>query len=104
MELRPRPLEDLDRTLAMNRLTESELRLAYSGRRVLVTGHTGFKGGWLTLWLHHLGAQVTGYALPPATDPSFFRATNLEGLCQHVLGDIRDQQALRKTVASSHPE
>jgi len=88
----------------MNRLTESELRLAYSGRRVLVTGHTGFKGGWLTLWLHHLGAQVTGYALPPATDPSFFRATNLEGLCQHVLGDIRDQQALRKTVASSHPE
>ena len=44
----------------------------WSGRKVLVTGHTGFKGGWLSLWLHHMGADVTGLALDPPTDPSFF--------------------------------
>ena len=46
----------------------------YQGRRVLVTGHTGFKGAWLARWLVQLGAKVTGYALPPPTDPSLFAA------------------------------
>jgi len=46
----------------------------WQGKKVLVTGHTGFKGGWLSLWLQTLGARVTGYALPPPTDPSFFDA------------------------------
>ena len=49
-----------------------ELRRTFSGRSVLLTGHTGFKGSWLALWLHHLGATVTGYALAPPTPPSNF--------------------------------
>ena len=49
-----------------------ELRRAYAGRRVLVTGHTGFKGSWLALWLRELGAEVTGYALAPDPPPSLF--------------------------------
>src|SRR5205807_942551 len=62
---RNRALEDV--------VTQDELRRAYAGKRVLVTGHTGFKGGWLTLWLADLGADVTGYALAPDT-PSLFEA------------------------------
>ena len=52
----------------------------YAGRRVLVTGHTGFKGGWLSLWLQQLGAEVHGNALPPATEPSLFATAQVEGL------------------------
>ena len=75
----------------------------WSGRRVLVTGHTGFKGGWLALWLHQLGANVTGYALP-ATDPSFFAETRLADLVTHVEGDIRDAAAFEHAIAAARPE
>ena len=64
---------------------------SWNGRRVLVTGHTGFKGGWLSLWLHRMGAKVTGFALPPPTTPSFFEQVRLGELIEHVEGDIRDQ-------------
>ena len=67
-----------------------ELRAAYHGRRVLVTGHTGFKGSWLTLWLRELGAEVTGYALPPETRPALFDVLALGSECSHVVGDLRD--------------
>ncbi|MBI3866084.1 MAG: hypothetical protein HY290_29755, partial [Planctomycetia bacterium] len=57
---------------------------AFEGRRVLVTGHTGFKGAWLALWLNRLGAQVIGYALPPPTTPALFTAADIEScLDQH---------------------
>ena len=49
----------------------------WRGKRVFLTGHTGFKGSWLSLWLQHLGAQVTGYALPPPTEPSLFKEANV---------------------------
>jgi CDP-glucose 4,6-dehydratase len=75
----------------------------WSGRRVLVTGHTGFKGGWLALWLHQLGADVTGFALP-ATEPSFFVQTRLAGLITHVEGDINDAAAFEAAIAATRPE
>lgn len=76
----------------------------YRGRRVLVTGHTGFKGGWLALWLTALGAEVLGYALEPPTDPNFFEAVGLGKRVAHVHGDIRDGEALRQAFTSFCPE
>ena len=65
---------------------------AWQGRRVLVTGHTGFKGGWLSLWLHQLGAEVTGFSLPAPTEPSLFEQTRLTELVNHIEGDVRDMK------------
>ncbi|OHT18215.1 CDP-glucose 4,6-dehydratase [Edaphosphingomonas haloaromaticamans] len=76
----------------------------WAGRRVLVTGHSGFKGSWLALWLHALGAEVTGFALPAPTDPSLFAAARLTGLIRHVEGDVRDPAAVRRVVAEARPE
>jgi CDP-glucose 4,6-dehydratase len=77
---------------------------AWAGRRVLVTGHTGFKGSWLSLWLHAMGAEVTGFALPAPTDPSLFGAARLEELIRHVEGDVRDLAALEAVMEASRPE
>lgn len=79
-------------------------RSSWEGRRVLVTGHTGFKGGWLALWLRELGAEVTGFALPAATNPSFFEQVRLAELVTHVEGDIRDAAALEQAMADAQPE
>ena len=77
---------------------------AWKGRRVLVTGHTGFKGGWLSLWLHQLGAEVTGFSLPAPTDPSLFEQTRLAELVNHVEGDVRDMDAVEAAVNAARPE
>ena len=78
---------------------------AFRGRRVLVTGHTGFKGSWLTLWLHELGAKVTGYALDPPTTPSNFEVSGVHSLLErHAVADIRDRAALGEAFAVSDPE
>lgn len=77
---------------------------AFEGRRVLVTGHTGFKGSWLSEWLLRLGAHVTGYALEPPTDPSLFAELGLEDRIEHVIGDVRDPAHLREVLASAQPE
>ena len=58
---------------------------AWTGRRVLVTGHTGFKGSWLSLWLNAMGAEVTGFALAPPTEPSLFEAARIAGLVRHII-------------------
>src|SRR4051812_13023424 len=79
-------------------------RDAYRGRRVLLTGHTGFKGGWLALWLRELGADVTGYALPAATDPCMFDAASIAKALHHVTGDIRDLPALRAAWRACRPD
>ena len=71
---------------------------------MFVTGHTGFKGGWLTLWLQKLGAEVTGFALEPPTDPNLFEAARVgEGICS-ILGDIRDVGALSAALRQAEPE
>jgi CDP-glucose 4,6-dehydratase len=66
----------------------------WRGRRVLVTGHTGFKGAWLTLWLHALGADVTGFSGPPPTTPSLFELARVGELCDDRRGDVRDAEAV----------
>lgn len=76
----------------------------WQGRRVLVTGHTGFKGSWLSLWLHALGAEVTGFALAPPTDPSLFDAARIGDLVSHHEGDVRDFESLRGAVELARPE
>ena len=76
----------------------------YRGKRVLVTGHTGFKGTWLCAILLQAGAQVTGYALEPPTDPSVFALTDMEKRINSVIGDIRDLARLRQTFEECRPE
>ena len=76
----------------------------FSGRRVLVTGHTGFKGAWLALWLTQLGAKVTGYALAPEGDTALFDELGLAGEIDHQVGDVRDLERLRAVVQRSDPE
>jgi len=76
----------------------------WAGRRVLVTGHTGFKGGWLSLWLKHMGADVTGYALAPPTNPSLFECAGVALGMQSVLGDVRDTAALRDAMQTARPQ
>lgn len=76
----------------------------WRGKGVFITGHTGFKGGWLSLWLQRLGAEVTGYALPPSTTPSLFSVANVAAEMNSVLGDIRDLDALKRVLEQSRPE
>lgn len=77
----------------------------WAGKRVLVTGHTGFKGGWLALWLSRLGAQVTGVAQAPDSDPSLFDLADIKGAtAKHHISDICDAGELRAIVAEARPE
>ena len=76
----------------------------WQGRSVLITGHTGFKGGWLALWLEHLGAKVTGLGLPPDTTPSLFEKAQLARTTNSHLIDIRNAAAVRDTIARAAPE
>jgi CDP-glucose 4,6-dehydratase len=76
----------------------------YQGKRVLVTGHTGFKGSWLTRWLLSLGANVTGLALAPKTNPSLFTLLELDQEIEHHLVDVRDQDALHRIIENTQPE
>ena len=76
----------------------------WAGRRVLVTGHTGFKGGWLCLWLDMLGAEVIGYALDPPTNPSLFELARLDGLFDSTIADVDDLLSLSLVVDSFEPE
>ncbi len=81
----------------------ASLEKVYRGRRVLVTGHTGFKGGWLSLWLTRLGAEVIGVALPPPTRPSLCEALDLADLVTHEEIDIRDADELKAVVDRAEP-
>ena len=77
----------------------------WNGKRVFLTGHTGFKGGWLSLWLASMGAKVTGYALAPNTTPNFFEVAKVESdLEQSHIADIRDLEKLQKAMADARPE
>jgi CDP-glucose 4,6-dehydratase len=76
----------------------------YRGKRVLVTGHTGFKGSWLSEWLISLGAEVSGFSLPPACAGSHFERLGLEKRMRHFEGDLRDAEALGKIINEVKPE
>src|SRR5690349_13012320 len=76
----------------------------WRGKRVLLTGHTGFKGAWLAIWLHELGADVTGYALPPEQTPNLFSAARIEKLLHHNEGDLRDLSKLTTVVTRARAE
>jgi CDP-glucose 4,6-dehydratase len=98
MEKRQSPLE----ALVMKQATvDSHF---WQGKRVLVTGHTGFKGSWLCLWLTQMGAQVKGYALAPPTTPSLFEVAMVGSRLDSHLADIRDLEALRQSVLTFDPE
>lgn len=85
-------------------LSAAERHHLWRGRRVLITGHTGFKGGWLCLWLQSLGAEVTGFALDPPSDPNLFsQARVAEGL-RSIQGDVRDLDAVLKVFRETRPE
>lgn len=85
-------------------MTLSELQSSLRGKTILVTGHTGFKGSWLSLWLHDLGAKVVGAALPPETEPSLFDVAGISRFVDHNLIDVRDQAAVHALVRRVEPE
>ena len=79
-------------------------RSFWKGKRVLLTGHTGFKGSWLSLWLQSLGADVIGYSLAPPTKPSMFEVSDVAKGMTSIIGDIRDYQEVKKVFAKYKPE
>lgn len=76
----------------------------YAGKKVFLTGHTGFKGGWLTIWLKLLGAEVVGFALPPETQPNLFSAANVDDGITSIIGDVRDLASLRDAFSQHTPD
>ena len=76
----------------------------WQGKRVFLTGHTGFKGSWLSLWLVSLGAEVKGYALNPPTSPSLFNEAQVGSIIDSQIGDIRDQDVLYESMTSFNPD
>jgi len=82
----------------------SSLADFYRGKKVLVTGHTGFKGGWLATWLRLMGAEVTGFALPAETEPNLFSAAEVADGIVSTFGDIRDLDAVKEVFARRIPD
>lgn len=82
---------------------ESMVNNVFAGRTVFVTGHTGFKGSWLSLWLHMLGAKVVGYALPPNTTPNLYTQLGLSRFIDSNKGDVRDRSRLLKIMRRAKP-
>ena len=77
---------------------------AFAGKKIFVTGHTGFKGSWLCEWLLLLGAEITGYSLPPETKPALFNQLGLKLRLNHIIGDIRDAAKLKRALHQSKPD
>jgi len=81
-----------------------EVKPSWKGKKVFLTGHTGFKGAWLSIWLDSLGAKVTGYALKPPTKPSLFELCRLERRIKSNIGDVRDAAKLKRALLAAKPE
>src|SRR5829696_4187485 len=80
-----------------------QLKEVYGGKRVFITGHTGFKGSWLLKILHLLGAEVKGYALRPKTDGDLYNLINGDAICHSVIADLREREKLIKEITSYQP-
>jgi CDP-glucose 4,6-dehydratase len=85
-------------------VTEPLFNNFYKGRKVLITGHTGFKGSWLSILLHSLGAEVYGFALAPHTDPSLYEIAGVDKIVTSTIGDIRDYALLSQALEDAQPE
>ena len=94
----------VERKSSLEDLVTAPDRTLWKGRRVFITGHTGFKGGWLSLWLAQLGATVRGYALDPYTTPNLMDAARISSIVEDVRGDILDREKLARSVAEFKPE
>ena len=79
-------------------------KIFWKGKKVFITGHTGFKGSWLSIWLASSGAKVTGYSLEPETNPSLFKSCAIEKKINSVIGDIRNQLKLKQTILEAQPD
>ena len=88
----------------MGKITMTEAFASFKGKKIFVTGHTGFKGTWLTFLLTELGADVMGYALEPNEGPSHFNMLKLREKIKHLVGDVRDADALSNAIQSFKPE
>jgi CDP-glucose 4,6-dehydratase len=82
----------------------THLRDTYAGKKVFLTGHTGFKGAWMLAWLHQLGARVKGYALSPETEPSLYALLGGDTLCESVIADLSERATLEKAVLDFQPD
>lgn len=80
------------------------LKKTYSGKKVFLTGHTGFKGSWLLLMLKELNAQITGFSLAPESDQDLYHTINGDTLCNSIIGDIRDQKAIKNAILECQPD
>ena len=76
----------------------------WAGKKVFLTGHTGFKGSWLSLWLQYLGADVTGYALDPPTNPNLFKVAKVVSGMESIIGDVRNLEQLTQSMINANPE
>lgn len=81
-----------------------DLNSFWKDKKVLVTGHTGFKGSWMTFWLNKLGAQVAGFSLAPENSPNLYELLNLENSCESYIGDIRNADVIKKRITAFKPD
>jgi CDP-glucose 4,6-dehydratase len=102
---RKSPLEDVGIEVTMSKDLARVDPFFWKGKKVLLTGHTGFKGSWISLWLSSMGAKVTGFALAPNSTPSLFKVAGVESLLEYsLIADIRDLAILKKAMAQARPE
>lgn len=76
----------------------------WRNKKVLITGHTGFKGSWLCLWLHELGADVTGFSLAPPTTPNLFESAGIDKLVHSIIGDVRSKEQVQEALLLARPD
>jgi CDP-glucose 4,6-dehydratase len=91
-------------SLVITQMSNPLFNGAFAGKKIFVTGHTGFKGSWLCEWLLQLGAEITGYSLPPETKPALFNQLGLKSRLHHIIGDIRDPAKLNRALQRGRPD